>query len=254
MKLFHRQFGKGPDLIILHGLLGISDNWIPIGKSLAENFNVILPDLRNHGRSGHHNEFDYNCLSDDMLELIQTLNLKNPVLVGHSMGGKLAMNLAVNHPGLFPKIIVVDISPKEYEVGIRHESVLEFMLSVDFSKISSRKEVEKLVCQKFEERNTCFWILKNLYKKSKTEFGWRANVEVINKNILEIKKGLKGNQISETPVLFIKGGKSDYIDLADNTILHHFPKAEIKTIDNASHWVHADAPDEMCKMILEFVC
>ncbi|MCF8298165.1 MAG: alpha/beta fold hydrolase [Saprospiraceae bacterium] len=259
MKLFHRQIGSGTDLIILHGLLGISDNWIPFGKKLAENFNVIIPDLRNHGRSGHSNEFDYNYMSEDILELIQTLNLKTPVLVGHSMGGKLAMNLAVNHPELFPKIIVVDISPKDYEIGKLHESVLDFMLSVDFSKISSRKEVEELVCHKFEERNTCFWILKNLYKKNKTEFGWRANVEVINKNILEVKKGLLPNQISKVPALFIKGGKSDYINLYEShlrfqgSIKYHFPNSEIKEIEQASHWVHADAPEDLSEMILKFI-
>lgn len=254
MKLFHRQFGNGSDLIILHGLLGVSDNWIRIGKKLSENFNVLIPDLRNHGRSEHNDSFDYDCMSDDIIELVHTNKLINPILIGHSMGGKLAMNLAVNHSELFPKIVVVDISPKEYEVGQIHESVLEFMQSIDFETIKSRKEIEKLVIKKFKDRNICFWILKNLYKKSKTEFRWRANIDIIYKNILEIKKALAPNHISKIPALFIKGEKSDYIKAKDHSLIqNHFPNSEIKSIKNASHWVHADAEDELFEMVLSFL-
>ena len=254
MKLFFRNFGKGQSIIILHGLLGVSDNWVTLGKKLSENYNVFIPDLRNHGRSEHSDEFDYDNMSDDILEFIQTNKLENPILIGHSMGGKLAMNLAVKHPKIINKIIVVDISPRKYEISNLHQEVLDTMISIDFTSISSRQEVEELLEEKFETKYVKLWILKNLYRKPNNSFVWRPNLEIIRKNLLKIKEEVDSQSSCNSQILFIKGGNSDYIVGEDyKIILNNFPNAEIETIKNASHWIHVDKPKELIHTISEFL-
>jgi pimeloyl-ACP methyl ester carboxylesterase len=254
MKLFYRHYGEGQPVIILHGILGISDNWVTIGRRLAEKFEVFIPDQRNHGQSPHSDTFSYYALVDDLFEFIEDHQLAKPILIGHSMGGKVAMNYTLEHPQRIDKLVVVDISLRNYPARRQHLNILDAMLSVDFDQVSTREEVEKIIYGKIKSPSIAAFIMKNLYRIGKARLGWRMNIASIYPNIENVFVGVELPYTSDVPALFIKGGASDYIlDEDYPLILQKFPNATFKTIENASHWVHADAPDELCKILSEFL-
>jgi esterase len=254
MKLFYRHYGEGQPVIILHGILGISDNWVTIGRRLAEKFEVFIPDQRNHGQSPHSDTFSYYALVDDLFEFIEDHQLFKPILIGHSMGGKVAMNYAIEHPHRIDKLIVVDISVRNYPARRQHVDVMDAMLSVDFDQLSTREAIEEIIHEKIKSPSIAGFIMKNLYRIGKNRLAWRLNLKSIYQNIDNIFEGVNLPYTSDIPTLFIKGGASDYILEEDYPlILKKFPNAKFKTIENASHWVHADAPDELCKTLSEFL-
>ena len=254
MKLFYRHYGEGQPVIILHGILGISDNWVTIGRRLAEKFEVFIPDQRNHGQSPHSDTFSYYALVDDLFEFIEDHQLSKPILIGHSMGGKVAMNYTLEHPHRIDKLIVVDISVRNYPARRQHLDIMDAMLSIDFDQLSTREEIEKIINEKIKSTSIAGFIMKNLYRIGKNRLAWRLNLKSIYQNIENVFEGVELPYTSEIPVLFIKGGASDYIlDEDVLLILQKFPNAIFKTIENASHWVHADAPDELCKSLSEFL-
>lgn len=252
MKLFYKKLGEGNQaLIIIHGLYGSSDNWLTISKKLAENYTVYLPDVRNHGMSPHSNEHDYDLMVNDIAELINDNIINKPVIIGHSMGGKIAMKFAIDYPELVSKIVVVDIAPKMYQH--EHKDYLETLLSIDLSEIKSRDELEKNLVNKIPDRATRLFLLKNLYRKDDMSFGWRLNLESIYKNIREIE-GYTTNSSSNVEALFLQGGLSKYILDSDYQIIKKvFPNSTIKKIENAGHWLHAEKPDEVYKSITDFL-
>jgi pimeloyl-ACP methyl ester carboxylesterase len=246
--------GEGQPVIILHGIFGISDNWVTIGRRLAEKFEVFIPDQRNHGQSPHSDTFNYYALGDDLFEFIEDHHIINPILIGHSMGGKVAMNFALEHPSKVSQLIVVDISLREYPARQEHMDIIHAMLSVNFDEISSREEVEEIVSKSVKSRRIRMFIMKNLYRISSTRFAWRMNVPSIYENIENVFIGVDSPYTYEKPALFIKGGSSDYIlDVDYAPIRKKFPEAQFKTIDGASHWVHADKPDELCAAFSDFL-
>ncbi len=254
MKLFYRHFGEGKPLIILHGLFGLSDNWVTHAKRLAEKFSVYLPDLRNHGQSPHSPTFNYAAMADDLYEFIDEHKLKNPVIIGHSMGGKVAMWFALEYPDLLEKLIVVDISPAKYADRDAHFDIISAMMSIDFEAVHTREEVEELLKHSIPHYGTRLFILKNLYRKTRNTFDWRLNLNTISNNMDMIFAGVDVDNVFNKPVLFIKGGKSDYIkDDHIPTIKRLFPASEIITIPQAGHWVHVDAPDEICRQFSNFL-
>ena len=254
MKLFYRHYGEGQPVIILHGLLGISDNWVTIGRRLAERFEVFIPDQRNHGQSPHSDTFNYYALADDLYEFIEDHQLSKPVLIGHSMGGKVAMNYTLEHPHRIDKLIVVDIGVRNYAARRQHLDIMNAMLSVDFDQQLTREDVEKFIHKKIKSPPIASFVLKNLYRIGKNRLAWRLNINAIYQNIENVFEGIDLPYISDIPALFIKGGASDYILDEDHPpILNKFPNAEFRTIENASHWVHADSPDELCKTLSEFL-
>lgn len=254
MKLFYRHFGEGKPLIILHGLFGLSDNWVTHAKRLAEQFSVYLPDLRNHGQSPHSPTFNYASMADDLHEFIEEHQLKSPVIIGHSMGGKVAMWFALEYPELLEKLIVVDISPVKYPDRDAHFDIISAMMSVDFNAVHSREEVSILLNQSIPHPGTRLFILKNLYRKTKNTFDWRLNLDAISSNMDMIFAGVEVNNVFIKPVLFIKGGKSDYIKNEHLPLIKKlFPAAIITTIPEAGHWVHVDAPDEICRLFSQFL-
>jgi esterase len=254
MKLFYRHYGEGQPVIILHGILGISDNWVTIGRRLAEKFEVFIPDQRNHGQSPHSGTFSYYALTDDLFEFIEDHQIAKPILIGHSMGGKVAMNYTLEHPHRIEKLIVVDISVRNYPARRQHLDIMDAMLSVDFDHHSTREEIEEIIQEKIKSPAIAGFILKNLYRIGKKRLAWRLNIRSIYQNIENVFEGVELPYSSDIPALFIKGGDSDYI-LEDDypMILKKFPNAKFKTIEKASHWVHADAPDELCKTLSEFL-
>lgn len=255
MKLFFRRFGEaGQPVIILHGIFGISDNWVTIGRRLAERFDVYIPDQRNHGQSPHSDTFNYFALADDLYEFIQDHQLVNPILIGHSMGGKVAMNFALENTGKVDKLIVVDMSTRQYPPRQEHLQIMEAMLSVDFNKVSTREEVEEIISGKIKSPRVRMFIMKNLQRIGQTRLAWRLNIQSIYENVDHVFEGVSSPYTYDQAALFIKGGESNYIQEDDyDLILKQFPGATFKTIEGASHWVHADKPDELCAAFSEFL-
>ncbi len=254
MKLFYRHYGEGPPVIILHGILGVSDNWVTIGRRIAEKFEVFIPDQRNHGQSPHSDTFNYFALTDDLYEFIEDHKLAKPILIGHSMGGKVAMNYTLEHPHRIDKLIVVDISVRNYPARRQHLDIMDAMLSVDFDQHLTRREIEKKIGLRIKSPAIAGFIMKNLYRIGRNRFEWRLNVNSIYQNVENVFEGVDLPYTSDVPALFVKGGASDYILEEDiPLILNKFPKAEFRTIENATHWVHADEPNELCKTLSEFL-
>lgn len=238
MKLFYREKGYGQPLIILHGLLGASDNWLPIANKLSDQFRVILPDLRNHGLSPHEEKMDYDTMSDDIIELIQHLHLDTkPYLIGHSMGGKVVMNLLLKRPEVAKKAIVIDIAPIKYPVSEEHHRLVEFMLS--------NSPVVNEINRQFKDERNRQLLRKNIHKTA-----WKVNAPAI-KNHLESILGWTTNSIYPYPILFIRGEESDYIT-DFTTIKKTFPAAELQTITKAGHWIHAEQPEILVNLIKSY--
>ncbi|MBL7872912.1 MAG: alpha/beta fold hydrolase [Cyclobacteriaceae bacterium] len=251
MKLFYRQSGQGEPLIILHGLFGSSDNWYTLAKTFAEQFTVYLIDQRNHGQSPHSQEFDYKLLAEDLLEFINEHNLKKVNIIGHSMGGKAAMNFAVKYPERVKKLIVVDIVPKAYPV--HHDNILEGLLSIDLSHLSSRTEADDLLSKYLPELDVRQFLLKNLYRTSDGGFGWRPNLKAIDDHIKEIGEGMQYDGQYEGPTLFIVGARSTYFKMGDENLLQQvFPAYKLVTLDSG-HWVQAEKPKEFAETVIPFL-
>ena len=252
MQLFYKKSGKGQTLIILHGLLGSLDNWQTLAKYLSEHFEVYLVDQRNHGHSPHSNVWNYEVMAEDLHELMEENKLSNVILLGHSMGGKTAMTYAAKHPEKISKIIVVDMGLKFYPV--HHTLIIETLESVNVDTLRSRKEAEAILIQRISEASTVQFLLKNLYwlDTEDKKMAWRFNLPVIKINIENV-----GTETSISncliPTLFIRGENSDYIKNEDwPAIKEKFTHAELITISEAGHWVHADRPAEFLKKVLEF--
>jgi len=286
MKLFYRELQSSifqssignlqsdnhNPIIILHGLFGMSDNWMTVGKKFAENHQVYLPDLRNHGRSPHSEEFNYQVMVDDLVEFIDNLQIlpgysresQIPILIGHSLGGKIVMHFAMKYPEKLRKLVVVDIAPKYYP--IQHDSILTGLLSLKLAGMKSRKDIDIQLAQYVPELNVRQFLLKNIKrndKKSKTGSGftWRINLKAISREIENIGEGLvqpqsegSGGVCFDKPALFIKGGKSQFISVQDAVLIKKlFPNSQITTIENAGHWVHIDEREKFTDAINVFL-
>ncbi|MFO8087238.1 MAG: alpha/beta fold hydrolase [Bacteroidales bacterium] len=254
MKLHYHHFGQGQPLIILHGLFGLSDNWVTIGKRLAANYHVFIPDQRNHGMSPHDRTFNYYALADDLLDFMEEHELENIVLLGHSMGGKVAMNFALDYPEKVDRLVIVDMGVREYKARAIHYHLIEAMESVDFDTLTSRQEIEEQLKQYIPQKPLRLFIMKNLKRFSQNQLGWKLNLPVLKANLDTVVEGVNRNDRFNRPALFIGGGKSDYIEPHDvKAIKEIFPKAEVEIIQDASHWVHADTPEAFCKIVSSFL-
>lgn len=251
MKLFYRELGAGDPIIILHGLFGSSDNWLSIGKELSDTHSIYLLDQRNHGQSPHSNSFDYSAMANDLEEFIEEHELVNPVILGHSMGGKTAMEFAVNNPDKWSKLIIVDIAPKTYSV--HHDQILEGLNSLDLKTIKSRNEADKILSKWVPEMGVRQFLLKNL-SRDNNGFSWKINLSVISKNIEIIGEGLSKRLSKAKPAMFIRGRNSNYIMDNDFELIdQYFPSAKIETIENAGHWVHAEQPEKFLDIVNQFL-
>lgn len=254
MEILHSQIiGQGKPLIILHGFLGMSDNWKTIGSKFAEKgFQVHLLDARNHGRSFHSDAFSYELMVQDVYRYIQNYNLNKISILGHSMGGKTAMLFATSYPQCVEKLIVVDISPKNYP--IHHQFIIDGLLSVDFQKVNNRTQVEEQLSKYIVDAGTRQFLLKNVYWKTKERLDFRFNLKALRDNLAEIGKSLPENLIFEGASLFVAGDKSNYITQQDMTLIkYHFPMADYQLISNAGHWVHADNPTDFIQKVANFL-
>jgi pimeloyl-ACP methyl ester carboxylesterase len=252
LKLFYRKFGDGKPLLILHGLFGASDNWVTIGKRLAEKYEVIIPDLRNHGQSPHSDEWQYDAMAEDVFDLTARLGLKKISLIGHSMGGKVGMTLASKYPELLEKLVVVDIAPRKYPV--QHRNILDGLLSIDLQSVSSRKEAEDQLSKYVPEPGVRQFLLKNLDRSSDRGFKWKLNLKVINDHIEGIGTATIPDQEVKIPAMFVRGINSHYV--SDEDILeirNYFSASVIESIGNAGHWVHAEQPEAFIRTVMDFL-
>lgn len=255
--LFHKIY-EGPSdsteapLVILHGLFGTLDNWHNIARKLSKKRTVIGVDQRNHGRSFHDEQMDLPTMAEDLERLLEHLNIGSCDLIGHSMGGKVAMYFALHHPGFVRKLIVVDIAPKEYIPG--HDRIFEAMFALDLSNMESRKEAESKLSEYIEEQGIRLFILKNIERDDNDRYRWKIDLNAIFKNYPNILQEVESAWPYSDEVLFIRGERSPYISKEDEGhILEHFANAEFKTIGGAGHWVHSDSPEEFVQTADEFL-
>jgi esterase len=247
MKLFFRELGHGQPIIILHGIFGSSDNWLTQAKILSSKYRVLSLDLRNHGQSPHVDEFDYPSMVADLDEFIAQQNIQDPIIIGHSMGGKVAMNFALAHPEKLQRLIVVDIAPKAYDLG--HYVIMDGLKAVPIDRLTTRNEADQALAAYVDEPDVRQFLLKNLQRQPQGGFKWKLNLPVVDRNLPKIGYDLQYPGKVEKPVLFIRGGRSKYILDEDlPRIKEIFPSAELVTLDTG-HWVQAEKPQEFVDVV-----
>jgi len=240
-------------ILILHGFLGSGDNWISIARKLNfEGYTVHLIDQRNHGRSYHTENFDYQLMSNDLLKYIEHYKIKDPILIGHSMGGKTVMKFSLEFPKLVQKLFVLDISPKEYP--IHHQSIMDSLESLDFNSLNTRKEINNKLKKSIEQSALRNFLLKNIYRKDNKRFDFRFNLKSLSKNINKIGEKVDSAEKFTGEAYFFKGSRSEYIMHSDQELIHKlFPKSKFIKIQNAGHWLHVDNPNDFLSELLSLI-
>jgi len=253
MELFYKEIGTGEPIIILHGLFGSSDNWLSFSRNLADKgFKAILFDLRNHGRSPHTPQHTYDEMALDLKEMVLKLDLNQPAIMGHSMGGKAAMKFAINFPELLSKLIVVDIGPKYYKP--HHQKYIAALNAIDLKEITNRAEAEAKIESIIQNPAERQFLLKNLIRNDSGKFEWKINLKVLEEQIDNIGEGLDANHKFRKPTLFIKGSLSNYIKDDDIIMMKWiFPLSTIIEIKDSGHWVHVDKPNELLNAVTNFL-
>ncbi len=231
----------------------MGDNWKTLGMQFSEQgFQVHMVDQRNHGHSFHHDDFSYEVLVEDLKHYCDVHNLKQIVLLGHSMGGKTAMLFATKYPEMVSKLIVADISPRFYPV--HHDTILNGLSALNFDEIKSRGQADKVLAEYVSDLGTRQFLLKNLYWIEKGRLALRMNIEVLKEEVAEVGEPLPSYATFEGDALFLRGDRSEYIGVGDESIIkRHFPKADIVTIANAGHWLHAENPTDFYDAVMGFV-
>ncbi len=251
MKLFYRKQGKGRNVIILHGLFGSSDNWMSVAKMLANEYTVWLIDQRNHGQSPHADEFSYEAMARDLNDFIEEHNIRDPYLIGHSMGGKTVIEFLISRHTMLPGAIIADIGPKFYPV--HHQQILEGLNAIDMSNVKSRKDIEDQLKTYISDFGIRAFLLKNVKRTEAGNYEWMINLPVITRDIENVGKGYSDKHVYMGEVLFVRGGKSDYIKDEDFDLIKRiFPKAELETIEKAGHWLHAEQPEEFVELVKKY--
>ena len=254
MKLFSKIYGdKGLDLIVIHGLFGMSDNWNALGKKIAKNCKVHLIDLRNHGRSPHSDDFNYDVMCEDLLEYMEDNNIQKPILLGHSLGGKVAIKFAFTYPEKIEKLIVADISPRKYNTDFS-QKFLQFLYKLPLENFERREEIDNLLSSTYKDKGIRHFLLKNLYRKKNKELAWRFNIDILLEQVSNIQEAdfIKG--VCDIPTYFIKGEYSNYINKDDKRLIREiFSEVNIFTINNVGHFLHTENPEEFCNIILDIL-
>jgi len=251
MQLFHKEFGSGKPLVILHGLFGFSDNWQSHAKYLSSYYRVILFDLRNHGRSSWSDNHTYENMALDVAESLDHLSIDKACFIGHSMGGKVLMHMGLNHGSYIDKMIVVDMGTKSYPM--HHQDVIKAIQSVNIENVTARSQVNEMLKPLLSSEGLRQFLLKNLYWKEKGVLAWRMNVKTLVESMQEILSVLPSGEVLHES-LFIRGGLSNYIlDEDVDLIQNQFPNSDLLTIEGAGHWVHAEASEAFIESTLSFL-
>jgi pimeloyl-ACP methyl ester carboxylesterase len=248
---FKKYGSQGDHLIILHGLFGMLDNWHTIGNTLSANYQVWLIDQRNHGKSPHSDDFNYEILAEDLKHFFEQQYIVRAHVMGHSMGGKTAMQFALTYSEKLLKLIIVDIAPKAYDS--HHDEIIDALQSLDLSKVSKRSDAEEVLGLKIPQQSVQQFLLKNLGREPEG-YKWKMNLDALVANYDKIIGDVNNENLYNGPTLFIRGSKSDYIQDADIPVIKsQFTQAEFVTIDGVGHWVHAEAPQLFIETVSNFL-
>ena len=255
--LYSRIYGEeteGMPLIVLHGLFGMSDNWGTFGRSFGETMPVHAVDLRNHGHSFHSDEMSLDVMVQDLDNYLTHHGISQAIIVGHSLGGKVAMQFALNHPQKVAKLVVVDIAPKAYPP--HHHDILAALSAVDMEKMANRADVQQELQKHIHDMGVLQFLLKNVYRISGTNtLDWRFNLNILSNKYEEfITPGIQQTGSYVGPTLFLAGEQSNYILPSDEaSIKKLFPNAQIQQVSKAGHWVQAENPKEFNERVMAFL-
>lgn len=254
--LFYREFGQEHEttFIILHGLFGMSDNWVTMAKKFAANFHVIIPDLRNHGQSPHTEDFSYELMAQDIIALMDEKGVSSAHIMGHSMGGKLLMHLAFDYPERLYHIIIADMSMRAGEFREIHASIMDAIAKTKMEEFTSYSQLQTHLERFISSRKIILFVMKNIKKTPDNTFQWKLNYNSLYQNTHKIMEEVLPSEPFEKPCLLLRGEKSDYVSDEDfEEIKMAFPKAELQTLPDASHWLHADKPKLFYNSCLNFL-
>ena len=243
---------SSPDLVILHGLLGCSDNWQTLAKRYAENFRVHLIDARNHGRSPHTDEHSYEILSADLLAYLDTNNIEKTALLGHSMGGKIVMTFTECYPDRVSKLIIADIASRAYEA--HHGPIFEALKSTNPESAKSREQVlEVLESYLGKDPVLISFLMKSLRREKTGGYCWRFNVDVLSSNLDKVTEKIELS-VNTLPTLLIYGGESNYVSEKDLVELENlYLSLETACLEDCGHWLHAQEPEEFYEITSDFL-
>ncbi len=254
VELNYTKIGNGPALIVLHGLFGSSSNWRNIANKLADDFTIYTLDARNHGDSPWANTMSYEEMAADVAGFIDRQQIKNAAVIGHSMGGKTAMTLALNHPDKLDKLIVADIAPKAYSHGGSHKHYIHNMLKLDLDLLQQRKQAESFLTDQLNEPKPVIqFLLQNLVFKN-NRYQWRINLRSLEQNLAVIMGNITTAGLSDHSSLFLFGENSNYITADDHSLIKTlFNSATVTGVANAGHWLHAEQPVEFTEKVRRFL-
>ena len=251
MQLYFKELGQGPPLVMLHGLFGSSDNWLGVAPKFAQHFRVFLVDLRNHGLSPHSDDMSFELMAGDLTEFLDARHADRAHILGHSLGGKVAMQFALTQPARVDRLIIVDIAPRAY--APEHLPIFRALLALDLKQYHSRTEIEEALAPKIPDLTLRRFLVKNL-RNDGPIFKWRIPLDSIFTNYPKLCEATPPLPTFPNSALFLRGGQSPYVSDADAPQIHQlFPQAVIETIPAARHWVHADAPEEFVEHVSAFL-
>lgn len=253
LELHHRVAGEGDPLIVLHGLFGSLENLGGVTQRLTDGWQVHALDLRNHGRSPHADDMGYPAMADDVIHYMDRQGLDRAAVLGHSMGGKTAMEIALDHPDRVERLIVADIAPVDYPP--HHDDIIDGLTGLDLGRLKSRGEADKALSAKVPVAAVRQFLLKNLVRADDGGYRWRLNLDAIERHYDQIAAAPTAQGPFEGPTLFIKGGDSDYItDEHRSAVSRLFPRAQLRIIQGTGHWLHAEKADlfaTLCRRFLD---
>jgi esterase len=252
MKLFAKILGQGEPLVILHGLFGSLNNWNTLGQKFAEDFTVFLVDQRNHGRSPHDPVHSYEVMAQDLLEFFEEHAISAAHLVGHSMGGKTAMEFALSHSDRVKKLVVVDMSPGA--TAPTHDTIFEALTSLHLGQFTSRESIDEALKRQIPDETVRQFLLTNLKRDEGGGFAWKMNLDALNRNYGEMNRGIENGRKFQGRTLFLAGGNSSYVTEEDvSSIKALFPRVQFRSVPGVGHWVHAEAPDQFLTLVRDFI-
>jgi len=253
LSLHYQERGEGPAVVMLHGLYGSGQNWGRHARRLAQRFRVITPDLRNHGHSPHDPAMTYPAMAADVAALLDRLKLEQAALVGHSLGGKVAMTLALDEPGRVARLCVADMAPVGYgDHG--HDAIITALQGLNTASLASRAEADRALADAIPERMVRQFLLTNLEGDS-GGYRWRIPLDILRRALPDIGAfPATETQQYPGPALFVYGGRSDYVtEAGEAAIRAHFPNAELRCLEPAGHWLHVETPEAFAEALDAFL-
>ena len=252
MTLNYKTLGSGKPLVILHGLLGSLDNWVTVSKYLSKSYKIYIIDLPNHGKSYHSQVFSYEDMSNDLDSFFNKNGLTNFSLLGHSMGGKLALKYTDMFEDKIDKLIIVDIANKSYGIN-RFDHIFEAMFSISLNNLKSRSDADNAISNLIKNEGERNFILKNL-KRTADGFKWIPNIMLLHRKLSDISSKINLRRKVKNNTLFLLGENSNYFNVEDeNNLPDEFENYSIKKIQNSGHWVHAENPKDFITSVLDFL-